>query len=129
MKLTTKYISVILLGLILINTFSLSLVKFHYELNKDYIVANYCINTEKPELACEGQCHLDKILDIVNNDSKNEEPANTVNLNFITTEFFFTISSHDFQQITTPNTLCGYYSNNYSFISSSTIEKPPIHLV
>lgn len=30
----------------------------YFELNIDYIIETYCINKEKPELKCNGQCHL-----------------------------------------------------------------------
>ncbi|OEK09747.1 hypothetical protein A8C32_13475 [Flavivirga aquatica] len=30
----------------------------YYELNIDYIIENYCVNKEKPELQCNGKCHL-----------------------------------------------------------------------
>lgn len=30
----------------------------YYELNIDYIIETYCINKEKPELKCNGKCHL-----------------------------------------------------------------------
>jgi len=33
-----------------------------YQLNKDYITANFCINKSKPELHCEGHCYLQKNL-------------------------------------------------------------------
>jgi len=34
----------------------------YYNLNIDYIIENYCINKEKPELKCNGKCHLAKQL-------------------------------------------------------------------
>lgn len=30
----------------------------YFELNIDYIIETYCINKEKPELKCNGKCHL-----------------------------------------------------------------------
>lgn len=30
----------------------------YYELNIDYIIETYCVNKEKPELQCNGKCHL-----------------------------------------------------------------------
>ena len=29
-----------------------------YELRKDYIIQNYCVNKERPELHCDGKCYL-----------------------------------------------------------------------
>ncbi|WP_405569959.1 hypothetical protein [Winogradskyella sp. Asnod2-B02-A] len=39
----------------------------YYQLNIDYIIETYCINTDKPELKCNGKCHLAKQLTAVNN--------------------------------------------------------------
>ena len=30
----------------------------YFELNIDYIVETYCVNKEKPQLQCNGKCHL-----------------------------------------------------------------------
>ena len=34
----------------------------NYELNQEYITETYCINKDKPELGCNGKCHLAKQL-------------------------------------------------------------------
>lgn len=34
----------------------------HYELNKAYIAEKFCENKSKPELHCEGSCHVQKTL-------------------------------------------------------------------
>jgi hypothetical protein len=39
----------------------------YYQLNIDYIVETYCINTDKPELQCNGKCHLAKQLTAIDN--------------------------------------------------------------
>jgi len=33
-----------------------------YELNKDFITEWFCVNKDKPELHCQGKCHLKKQL-------------------------------------------------------------------
>lgn len=33
-----------------------------YEFTKDFIIENYCINKDKPELHCDGKCYLAKQL-------------------------------------------------------------------
>ncbi|MDO5978934.1 hypothetical protein [Flavivirga spongiicola] len=30
----------------------------YFQLNIDYIIETYCVNKEKPELQCNGKCHL-----------------------------------------------------------------------
>ena len=121
------YISLILLGLVLINTLSLSLVKIHYELNKDFIVENYCVNLDKPELNCDGQCHLDELLNIISSDNPNyEEVPEANNLHLISIEFFF---SETARLSVIENELISFgdlYLNNYTFLKTTFIEKPPI---
>lgn len=39
---------------------SVSLVSY-YESNKEFIIENFCVNKEKPQLKCDGKCHLASI--------------------------------------------------------------------
>lgn len=56
-----KFILVpILMLLILAQTFSKWLVIAEYNLNKDYISKNLCINKTKPKLHCNGKCFMMK---------------------------------------------------------------------
>jgi hypothetical protein len=32
----------------------------NYELRKDYIIKNYCVNKSRPEMHCDGKCYLAK---------------------------------------------------------------------
>lgn len=44
-----------------------------YELAKPVIIENYCVNKEKPEMRCNGKCHLTTMLDAEEN--QNEDPV------------------------------------------------------
>ncbi len=56
------FLSYILLTVFLIKPlYNLGYIVY-YELNVEYIVAKYCINKEKPQLHCDGKCHLAKQL-------------------------------------------------------------------
>lgn len=50
--------------LISIQSFYQGLIYTYYVLNKDYIVAQLCENKAKPELQCDGKCHLKKVLQV-----------------------------------------------------------------
>lgn len=39
-----------------------NLLLLNYALNKDSITALFCVNKERPELKCDGKCHLGKQL-------------------------------------------------------------------
>ena len=43
----------------------------YYQLNIDYIIETYCVNKEKPELQCNGKCHLAKQLSATKTTDKN----------------------------------------------------------
>jgi hypothetical protein len=42
----------------------------YFELNIDYIIETYCVNKEKPQLQCNGKCHLAKQLTLVAADTE-----------------------------------------------------------
>ena len=49
-----------LLPLFLVGTFHYSIVTFNFQVNQAYITEMFCVNKDKPELACGGQCHFMK---------------------------------------------------------------------
>ncbi|MBC8032671.1 MAG: hypothetical protein H7Y03_00890 [Chitinophagaceae bacterium] len=72
--------------LILIRMFAMPLVCVEYALNKEYIAANFCENKNKPQIHCNGECHLKKQLTKTNDaaekpDRKGNEK--TVNVDFV----------------------------------------------
>ncbi|WP_303316641.1 hypothetical protein Q4Q34_07500 [Flavivirga abyssicola] len=46
----------------------------YFQLNIDYIIETYCVNKEKPELQCNGKCHLANQL-AVNSIDDTEDPS------------------------------------------------------
>ncbi|MBR9831149.1 hypothetical protein GYB57_03290 [bacterium] len=50
----------LLLPLFLVGTFHYSIVTFNFQFNQEYITEMFCVNKDKPELACGGQCHFMK---------------------------------------------------------------------
>lgn len=70
------------LGLIILSSVVWqSLVVVHFYANQAEIEKNFCINKDKPELNCHGQCHLNKVLQ-QNEDTKVEEKSTNVSLRF-----------------------------------------------
>ena len=68
-------IFILMLGLI-IQVLSSSLIVLNYEVNTSYIIENFCENTDKPELECNGKCHLNKQIK-QDTENKEEAPATT----------------------------------------------------
>ncbi|HEY8919023.1 MULTISPECIES: hypothetical protein [unclassified Chitinophaga] len=54
-----KQVAAILLLIgVLSQTFSKMLIVAEYELNRDYIAKNLCVNRNKPKMHCNGKCHM-----------------------------------------------------------------------
>lgn len=63
-----------MLVLFLSYTFSNVLTYADYYINKDFISAVLCINKEKPQMHCNGNCYLEKQLE---KSQKEQAPVNT----------------------------------------------------
>ncbi|GAB5565008.1 MAG: hypothetical protein Wins2KO_20710 [Winogradskyella sp.] len=48
----------------------------YYQLNIDYIVDTYCVNKDKPQLQCNGKCHLAKQLNKSTGDASHDAIMN-----------------------------------------------------
>jgi hypothetical protein len=58
-----KYpVTITLILLFAVQTFSKALLILDYQVNKDYIAKNICENRNRPEMKCEGRCYLCKKL-------------------------------------------------------------------
>ncbi|SOE22519.1 hypothetical protein SAMN06298216_2946 [Spirosomataceae bacterium TFI 002] len=56
---TIKKIGVILVvSLVVVKSLIAPILFVKYQFTKDFIVENFCINKDKPELHCDGQCYL-----------------------------------------------------------------------
>ncbi|GLU54418.1 hypothetical protein Dfri01_38790 [Dyadobacter frigoris] len=49
-----------LITLMLVKAWVLPLLYLDFEIRRDYIVANLCVNRDKPILLCNGKCYLTK---------------------------------------------------------------------
>jgi hypothetical protein len=57
-----KFSTIILLTIIILQTFGSFVIQVDYFLNKSYIAKVFCINREKPKMHCNGKCYLAKQL-------------------------------------------------------------------
>lgn len=97
----------------------------YYELNIDYIIEKYCVNKEKPQLECNGKCHLTNQLALNNSDSEDSSPLFT---------FFDAFYPVYFQKYNSNyNLKCDSffvknkwnYNNQFSSVFYKEIDKPP----
>jgi len=57
-----RWFAVFLTALVLLQTFSQELRVVEYQLDKERITELFCVNKAKPQLHCNGKCHLAKQL-------------------------------------------------------------------
>lgn len=55
-----RFITILLLTSILLQSFSKVIIYVNYEINLDYIIRTYCVNKDNPSRHCDGKCHLTK---------------------------------------------------------------------
>ncbi len=55
-----------------------SIVWLSYSINIEEITAKFCENKDKPELRCNGKCHINKVLNVANPEKQNRKPATDV---------------------------------------------------
>jgi len=118
----------LLLGLLLLIRPIIPLVD--YVVNYDYISKVLCENKAKPELKCNGKCHLMKEMAKA---SEEEKPLqNDKKIVHLESEvlFFQEIERFILQSNNYPNLIENtfIYSNSYSHLSSFSIFHPPIFL-
>jgi hypothetical protein len=96
-----------------------------YAINYDYISKVLCINKDKPELKCNGKCHLMKELA-----SEDDKPISSdkskVQIPLLTFcyrgKFFFSLFKRDNQELNS-------YTNLYSHLNSSSIFTHNFHFL
>ncbi|EDP95466.1 hypothetical protein KAOT1_11101 [Kordia algicida OT-1] len=100
----------------------------YFQLNIDYIIETYCINKDKPQLECNGKCHLATQLAEIDPGAKDSNTSNSINTKEIFTLVFLvknTVNLPEKSQNFSPKKLINSYQKNYSFLGISSCFKPP----
>ncbi|OIP83678.1 MAG: hypothetical protein AUK44_04615 [Porphyromonadaceae bacterium CG2_30_38_12] len=67
-----KLYAIILLLILIFNTFRFEIPYIQYAIFKPYIAKNLCVNKDKPKSCCEGKCFREKQLQQVNSTRETE---------------------------------------------------------
>jgi hypothetical protein len=78
MDLTKKITGVVLLITITFKMFMAPLIFADYELRKDFIIKNYCVNKNRPEMHCDGKCYLAKQLEKAEQEDQKQATGNFI---------------------------------------------------
>jgi len=100
-----------------------------YIINYDYIVKELCENKAKPEMHCNGKCHLMKELakaaEQQKQDSERKNAQQQAEVLFCEAVVNFNFSQVTFLLVQTNETA---YSNLYSHLNTATVFHPPIFI-
>ncbi len=122
LKILSKILSFLLTSIILINSLNVSLTYAYYNIDTVSFIEKLCENKDKPELECNGKCHLKKVAE--SNTNNDKEPAKAVNFKE-TTLFVVELMKYDFIRISFENNQLGNYSNLYAFSLVDAFDRPP----
>lgn len=121
-KIMTVFISYTLSFLILLSSLRVSITYAYYELDPVGFIEKLCENKDKPELQCNGQCHLKKVAESSSKDSKS--PEKVINFDelllFIKNPDSFEININNYKSKKRHN-----YLNLYAYVSTYIFEHPP----
>lgn len=120
-----KYIAILLLLVMqssLLNQWSMVM---YYQVNRNFIAQNFCVNKDKPKLNCNGQCYLAKQLkqqEEKETKSNSEKLEKLPEINLVCEEVtVFQFS----RQLKNPTIHTFSYNNLYSKLFNQTILHPP----
>jgi hypothetical protein len=97
-----------------------------YGVNYDYISTVLCVNKDKPEMHCNGKCHLAKELA---EKSAEEHQENTTNNPVKLIDIFIILEKFSFipeNPVLLPVNHTFFYKNLYSYIPCNSLLKPPV---
>ncbi|MCP9755562.1 hypothetical protein EGI26_10380 [Lacihabitans sp. CCS-44] len=78
MDLIKKITGAVLLITVTFKMLMAPLIFADYELRKDFIIKNYCVNKSLPELHCDGKCYLAKQLEKAEQEDKKQATGNFI---------------------------------------------------
>ncbi|NIJ45559.1 hypothetical protein FHR24_002027 [Wenyingzhuangia heitensis] len=97
----------------------------YYETHLSEIIEKYCVNKDKPELQCNGQCHLAKQLNPVVEHGSSKA---TVDISTAFFPVFYQEIKQDTATFIPTHLTTSHFKNQYSyyFLMSKDMLKPPI---
>nr|WP_236025577.1 hypothetical protein [Algoriphagus oliviformis] len=108
----------------MLNSMVYSVIRGSYELNKAYIIENFCVNKDKPMMNCDGKCYLAQQM----KEAKEKRDANATHK--FSTDFGIYIPAPALGQVY--QTLVSaihqpeaMYSEPVTFLVAQEINKPP----
>ena len=122
MKTSSIIVSIVLATLILFSSLRVTFTYAYYELDPIGFIEKLCENKDKPELECNGKCHLKKVAE--SNTENQQTPTQFTSLKEIT---LFVVDKLDltFSVLNNTENTNFDYNNLYAFSSINLIDRPP----
>jgi len=114
--------SVILIAAMLWNVLYVSFTYAYYFIDQEGFIAEYCVNIDKPELKCNGKCHLK---DVAKKDATNDKAPSKMISTKDVTFFIQEREKLEFGYITYTRKRLKKYSNLYSYLKEYSLYHPP----
>ncbi len=114
--------SLILVTALLWNIFHVAITYGYYYIDQSGFIEQFCVNIEKPELKCDGKCHLKEITE--KDATNNEAPLKMMAAKDITL-FVQDGENIDFGFILYSERHVKKYNNLYSYLSEFNLYQPP----
>lgn len=123
LKIANTILSFLLTVTILSNSLHVSFTYAYYFLDTSDFIERFCENKDKPELQCDGKCHLKNV---VKNDSADNDkiPFKDINLKEITL-FVVNQLSYNIFSLSIKETQLLNYNNLYGYSFISSLDHPP----
>ena len=121
-KISTVIISIVLGSLILFNSLRVTLTYAYYEIDPVGFIEKLCKNKDKPELQCNGKCHLKKVTESSSKESK--EPTRLIDFKEILL-YSAKPFEYSFNKIFYQKKISSEYVNLYSYIGLKNCFHPP----
>ncbi len=98
----------------------------YFQMNIDVIVAKYCVNKERPQLKCNGKCHLNKQITLVTQEDTglNSKTAQLANAFY---PLYFQVMDNDYLTLLWSDNIHNNFSyhNSYRYSISWSCNPPP----
>jgi hypothetical protein len=121
-----KQIGILLLcGLLFMRVMIAPIIFFSYEFNKTYIIDNYCVNKNRPQLHCDGKCYLAKKLQAAQEKEENQSKITVYKLWLEVFHQTSTLMNTSLVKVTIKPLLNYFYTDNYCHSSIFSLLKPP----
>ena len=114
--------SVILIIAMLWNVFYVSFTYVYYFVDQEGFIAEYCVNIAKPELKCNGKCHLKEVSE---KDTTNEKAPSKMMITKDVNLYVQEIKKIGFGFILYTKKPNIKYTNTYSYLSEYNLDHPP----